>query len=623
MVVRILSLLCFIPALVFSQDYTFYNKGAGVFIQEGALVHIQGKLTNAGSGANRATIENEGIIELKGDLENSVGDTFRVKAGVFGNMKRAVRFIGDPSIDKQVIAGDFASPIASLNNLIIDQLDDHDTVEMRTNVNVDGSLIWGSTQTTLTYDPNIFFPTQGTNGLLKTYSAGGEYILDVKNGNTDAIKGYPTLGINQAPTTAFIVTKGTRGSQNGGFKRMVTNQAPYDFPIGTADNGYNAVRLDFSNIPGGGGSVKGKFCDSTTSARGYIGTIAQQCIGCTPAYPTPDNTGYNHYFASSPCNGQPQWLILEESGILEHGYWSFDADNNNLGQWKYVIETFPNSFLLEGSDDDTWRTIKYHDTNVPANQEFGVDPSDLDVNWGAQIAQVENPTDLLTYTRTGNVAGSCYMGDGIPGGVYTDFSHFSMHKSNSSNALPVELIYLKAEPVDNKFIKLSWATALEVNNDGFEVLRSTDGTNFTNVGWVDGNDNATTTISYSFDDNNVVPNVVYYYRLRQVDNDGASEETYVVSAAITSGDVFVVSDLMPNPTRDISRFTITTSTKGNIDVKVFDNIGRLVIGSQSYNLTEGQNDIYVNGSNFAAGTYNIVISTANNVYSKKLVVSHQ
>jgi hypothetical protein len=423
------------------------------------------------------------------------------------------------------------------------------------------------------------------------------------------------------PSTAFIMTKGSRGSNAGGVTRAVNGITSYDFPIGTEQNGYNAVRLNLQNKPAGVNYIKAKFCDSTSSVRGYVGTIAPQCIGCGSQ--AADNTGFNYYSASNPCNAQPQWAIFEESGILEHGYWSFDATNNNLGAWKYDIEVFPNSYELEGTGEDSWRVLKYHDNSVAANQEFGVDPSDLNVNWGAQIMNVESPNDLFTYTKFANNPAACYQGNGVPGGVYTDFSHFSMHTSNSSNALPVEMIYLKADAVDNKFIQVSWATAIEINNNGFEVLRSTDGINFTKIGWVDGNDNSTVVNTYTYDDHTVAPNVVYYYKLRQLDNDGASEETYIVHAAITSGDVFVISDLMPNPTKDVSKFTVTTSTKGSIDVKVYDNIGRIVIDNQNYQLEQGQNTIYVNGANFAAGTYNIIISTGNEVYSKKLIINQQ
>lgn len=595
------------PFIAFGQ-YEFYNKGASVTVQNGALIHVQGTLTND-NGSGSGQIDNDGILEVKGNFENKAGSLFTSPQ----SNDAVVKFVGS---GKQQIRGSLNTPgTASFFNLLIDQTGAADTVEMQNNILVEGSLLFGATNVNTTYLPSFTYTDNpGTNGILKTYDNTGEYVLDITNGNTDAIVGYPALVMYGNPNTGFIATKGSIGSSAGGLQRKITNQTAYVFPTGTVDNGYNASLLNFTSLPGSGGSVKTKFCDGTTSPRGYVGTILQSCIGCTnPTSPIPDNPGYNRYFANNPCNaGAPQWILFEESGILEHGYWSFDATNNNAGLWKYDIEVFPNSFITEGSPDDTWRVLKYHN----GAGDYGFDPSDLTVDWGAQINNVDDPNDLLTYTKNAG----CYSGLGVPGGVYTDFSQFSMHKSNSGNGLPVELIYLKAEPVNNQFIKVSWATAVEINNDGFEVLRSTDGVNFSNVGWVDGNDNSSVLQTYSFDDHNVAPNVVYYYKLRQVDNDGKSEETYIVSASLTGSETFVISDFIPNPTRDASKLIITTSTEQTIQVRMYDIIGQ-IISERQYNLSVGSNTINFDGQNVADGTYTAVINAANKVYSKKLVVT--
>lgn len=133
MFVRILTLLCFIPALVSAQapDYTFYNKGAGVYIQPDALVHIQGTLTND-NGSTNGLIQNDGVIEIKKDIENKTNAIFRDDNGS-GSSHKAVRFVGS---GKQVIAGDFSTGNNSFFNLIVDQTSATDSVEMRTNVNV-------------------------------------------------------------------------------------------------------------------------------------------------------------------------------------------------------------------------------------------------------------------------------------------------------------------------------------------------------------------------------------------------------------------------------------------------------------------------------------------------------
>lgn len=61
--------------------------------------------------------------------------------------------------------------------------------------------------------------------------------------------------------------------------------------------------------------------------------------------------------------------------------------------------------------------------------------------------------------------------------------------AGSTIALPVELIYLEISE-EELGVKLDWATASELNNQGFEVERSTDTQNWFNIGWVPGNGNA-------------------------------------------------------------------------------------------------------------------------------------
>jgi hypothetical protein len=259
--------------------------------------------------------------------------------------------------------------------------------------------------------------------------------------------------------------------------RQVSNATGYDYPIGTIEHGFNAVRMNFATIPAGGGLVKGKFNDGTDNPSGDVGSMSQACIGCT-ATTIADNNGYNRYFTNNSCdNNGPQWVVLED-GIQNHGYWSFASSDNNQN-YSYSIEVFPNSFSMQGNNTDSWRTLKY-------SASYGNNPSAAGVNWSTYVDSVSTPNDLLQYTRN---TGSCYTGQGVPGGIYTGFGQFSMKKSKSNNALPVKMIYVTATPQDSH-ISLDWATAIEINNSGFEVERSTDGANFTKMGFVAGNNNS-------------------------------------------------------------------------------------------------------------------------------------
>ncbi|HLP52753.1 MAG TPA: T9SS type A sorting domain-containing protein [Chitinophagales bacterium] len=619
---KILLLLSLAPLFITAQTldpYAFYvtgYDGIGVNIQPGALLHIQGDLTNTDAGM----INNGGVIELKGNFDNTGAVQFQ-PMGV-GNEK-VVKFIGDGT---QVIKGDFSSPLTnSFYNLVIDKSTSNSAVELQTNVQIDGSLVFG----TATTGASTYTPTLGANytdnankGVIRTYTGSSDYELYVANPDVEAIKGYPALGINSGAvqTNSYVQTRGARGVGQGGLSRSVgSTGVNYVYPVGTATNGYQAVRFNFNALGGGDNKIRGLFCDGTDNPSGYVGKMSTNCVGCGGYYPTPDNQGVNILFGTSydpnPCNpGVQRWVILEQA-IRDHGYWSFEGDPSN----QYSMESFPQSFTEEGMVDnsnyfETWRTLKY-------STPIGDNPSQATDDWTSQVySSVTSMDDLITFTRNAG----CYdhTQPGVPGGRYTGFSHFMVSHSKSNNALPVELIYLKAEPVNNQFIQVAWATSVEINNRGFEVLRSVDGMNFTNIGWVDGHNNSTTNHTYTFDDTDVSPNVIYYYKLRQVDNDNHSEETYIVNAMITSGDVFSISEFIPNPAKDASRIVVTTSVAQDIDVKVFDMLGR-ELSRASHTLTAGDNTIYFDTNILADATYTAVITANNKVYSKKLVIAHR
>jgi hypothetical protein len=96
-------------------------------------------------------------------------------------------------------------------------------------------------------------------------------------------------------------------------------------------------------------------------------------------------------------------------------------------------------------------------------------------------------------------------------------------------SLPVKLIQFRAFKKDNKQVSLRWATAQEMNNEKFVMERSEDGMKFEPIGEVDGNGTTTKVINYGWED--YAPKRMNYYRLKQMDMDGAVQysETRVVN----------------------------------------------------------------------------------------------
>lgn len=95
-------------------------------------------------------------------------------------------------------------------------------------------------------------------------------------------------------------------------------------------------------------------------------------------------------------------------------------------------------------------------------------------------------------------------------------------------ALPVEFVFFQVEE-NNKKALLKWQTETESNNEGYFIETSEDGRvwetlDFVNAILKDENGNTlpqATTRNYSFTHDNPVINITNYYRLMQVDFDGA------------------------------------------------------------------------------------------------------
>jgi Secretion system C-terminal sorting domain len=601
----LILIIALIPGIGFAQT-AFLNEGGQVYIQKGALLSVQGDFSNQNKGTITGSVQNDGIIEVSGNFNNAAGSVFTVYNDNTST-DRAVKFIGSGT---QTISGSMnTSDSASFYNMVIDKTSSASAVQMSTDIAVAGSLVFGTSTLTSTYNPSNLYTDNEKKGVVLTYIGSNEYSLNVTNGKTDAIAGYPAMAMNESPTTGFILTSGTRGTANGGLQRHIASATSYEYPIGTVEHGFNAIRMNFTSVPAGGGMVKGKFNDGSDNPNGAVGTINQQCVSCTGSYQTPGNNGYNQYFASNPCNNDaPQWVVLQDA-VTNHGYWSFGSADNNQN-YKYSVEAFPNTYTASGNDaTDIWRTLIY-------KSSYGFNPSASNVSWNEYIDSVSTANDMLEYSRN---TGACYTGNGIPGGSYSGFGQFALKKSNNGDALPVKLLYVNAAPAGQQ-INVTWSTALEINNNGFEVERSTDGVNYTNLGFVQGHNNSTVTQSYAYADINAQANTVYYYRLNQIDNNGNSALSYVVSAEVTGGAALTISDPMPNPATSASRIMLNSTVSMDINVKIYSVMGQMV-SNMPLTVNAGDNIINLEIAALNSGNYNAVIEAGNQTFIKSIIVT--
>ncbi len=116
-----------------------------------------------------------------------------------------------------------------------------------------------------------------------------------------------------------------------------------------------------------------------------------------------------------------------------------------------------------------------------------------------------------------------------------------------SNPLPIQLSSFMAKVKKNE-VYLSWITAVEFNNDYFNVERSLDGYHFENLQKIQGAGNSNIMNSYGTVDKSPIHGVSYY-RLKQTDFDGkfSYSETIAVDVQVIKSTDISILDFGPNP----------------------------------------------------------------------------
>jgi hypothetical protein len=173
--------------------------------------------------------------------------------------------------------------------------------------------------------------------------------------------------------------------------------------------------------------------------------------------------------------------------------------------------------------------------------------------------------------------------------------------------LSAELTNFKATPL-SKMNLLTWETASEVNNKGFDVQRQTSNGAWETLGFVQGIGKAAT---YTFEDKG--PLSISYYRLRQIDFDGKETLSKIVSVRQdTKGRI----SISPNPTSDKVNILLNQNDVSNQPTTVIlsDMTGRQVL-TQTTTAGAFQLDL----SNLAKGMYIVTLQSNNAIYQEKII----
>ena len=169
---------------------------------------------------------------------------------------------------------------------------------------------------------------------------------------------------------------------------------------------------------------------------------------------------------------------------------------------------------------------------------------------------------------------------------------------NPGGSLPIELTKFNATQTDKFQSTLTWQTASERNNQGFEIEKSLDGSVFKKIGFVKGVGNSNVSKDYDFRDNDFSKSA--YFRLKQVDFDG--KYSYSATAYVEKSHAGKIKTLIyPNPS--IGKFYVDHATDFK-NITVFSLTGQAVFNQNINDSERTEIDI----SNLATGLYFVRLS---------------
>jgi hypothetical protein len=177
-----------------------------------------------------------------------------------------------------------------------------------------------------------------------------------------------------------------------------------------------------------------------------------------------------------------------------------------------------------------------------------------------------------------------------------------------SAPLPVQLVSFSGNRV-TEGVELIWKTSQEKNSQSFEIERSSDATDYKNIGKIDALGNSSVGKSYQFTDSNPVEGI-NYYRLKQIDFDKNFTYLRPISVIFASEERDLV--LYPNPSSQTIKLPLSF-VQGSSTLNIYNFNGKLV-----KQINSSESNLNINIDDLPSGTYLIESSPTNAVIGNRV-----
>lgn len=186
----------------------------------------------------------------------------------------------------------------------------------------------------------------------------------------------------------------------------------------------------------------------------------------------------------------------------------------------------------------------------------------------------------------------------------------------ANSPLPVQITSLKAMSTSSANT-ITWSTATELNNRGFEVQRSTNDDAYESIAFVNGAGNSNQNKAYTYNDASANKSATNCYRLKQIDFDGTTTNSKTVCVAAQKLNMTQIAP-QPNPFNTTLNIAIVSEADGNATVEVLDIVGKVVLVKNTL-IQSGSNNVVFETDNLRNGIYFVRVKHQNEVTTKRVV----
>ncbi len=338
---------------------------------------------------------------------------------------------------------------------------------------------------------------------------------------------------------------------------------------------------------------------------------------------------FSLFFAYSSANAQINNLHL-------FGDHTIDTAGCEVNKYQYTLANL--NTAGSGNDIDVTQFTVIFDPNTICEPCSHSEPA------GWTYAYSNTGTEAqITWTYTADSAYTLAAGSFLSGFIFhsscreeaVDYSIQSNLGNRSGSVVgpvPVELLMFSVNVV-GEGVKITWSTASETENAGFDVWRSEGNAESGYVkitrSMIPGAGNASEQNDYAFVDEDVVVGKTYYYKLADIDYRGTITFHGPRRLVYTDAPIaeFKLLQNYPNPFNPGTVISFELPTAAQVSVKIYDLMGREVrtlldgkqLDSGRHSVTWDGNDQV--GRGVAAGVYIYSLeSQAGTVARKKLIL---